>query len=62
MKRVEIIPVAIKVRNIVAGSLSRRIAMPEGTQVALYEDGEKFLGLARAENGEFKYVKSFSEK
>ena len=36
--------------------------MPEGTQVALYEDGEKFLGLARAENGEFKYVKSFSEK
>ena len=28
----------------------------------LYEDGEKFLGLARAENGEFKYVKSFSEK
>ena len=39
-----------------------KIAMPEGTQVALYEDGEKFLGLARAENGEFKYVKSFSEK
>ena len=26
-----------------------KIAMPEGTQVALYEDGEKFLGLARAE-------------
>ena len=39
-----------------------KIAMPEGTQVALYEDGEKFLGLARAENGEFKYVKSFSKK
>ena len=34
VKRVEIIPVAIKVRNIVEGSLSRRIAMPEGTKLA----------------------------
>lgn len=31
VKRVEIIPVAIKVRNIVAGSLARRIGYPIGT-------------------------------
>ena len=33
VRRVEIIPVALKVRNIVAGSLSRRIGYPEGTRL-----------------------------
>ena len=34
VKRVEIIPVAVKVRNIVAGSLARRLSLPEGTKLA----------------------------
>ncbi len=33
VKRVEIIPVTVKVRNIVAGSLARRIGMPDGTRL-----------------------------
>ena len=33
VKRVEIFPVAVKVRNIVAGSLSRRIGLPVGTRM-----------------------------
>ena len=33
VKRVEIIPVVVKVRNIVAGSLARRIGFPEGTRL-----------------------------
>ena len=33
VKRVEIIPVAIKVRNIVAGSLVKRVGYPEGTRL-----------------------------
>jgi len=33
IKRVEIVPVAVKVRNIVAGSLSRRIGYAEGTRL-----------------------------
>lgn len=32
VKRVNIIPVVVKVRNIVAGSLARRIGYPEGTR------------------------------
>lgn len=34
VRRVEIIPVAVKVRNIVAGSLARRIGYPVGTHLA----------------------------
>ena len=33
VKRVEIIPVVVKVRNIVAGSLARRTGYPEGTRL-----------------------------
>ena len=33
IKRVEIIPVTIKVRNIVAGSLAKRIGYPDGTRL-----------------------------
>ena len=33
VKRVEIIPVVVKVRNIVAGSLARRTGYPEGTHL-----------------------------
>lgn len=33
VKRVEIIPVVVKVRNIVAGSLARRTGCPEGTHL-----------------------------
>ncbi len=33
IKRVEIVPVAVKVRNIVAGSLARRIGYAEGTRL-----------------------------
>lgn len=33
VKRVEIFPVAVKVRNIVAGSLARRIGLPVGTRM-----------------------------
>lgn len=33
VKRVEIIPVSVKVRNIVAGSLARRIGYPDGTHL-----------------------------
>ena len=33
VKRVEIIPVAVKVRNIVAGSLAKRIGYPDGTRL-----------------------------
>jgi phosphoribosylaminoimidazole-succinocarboxamide synthase len=33
VKRVEIIPVVVKVRNIAAGSLARRIGCPEGTRL-----------------------------
>lgn len=33
VKRVEIIPVTVKVRNIVAGSLARRIGYPDGTKL-----------------------------
>ncbi len=33
VKRVEILPVAVKVRNIVAGSLARRIGYAEGTRL-----------------------------
>ncbi len=33
VKRVEIIPVVVKVRNIVAGSLAKRIGYPEGTHL-----------------------------
>ena len=33
VKRVNIIPVVVKVRNIVAGSLARRIGYPEGTRL-----------------------------
>ncbi|MEG0047780.1 MAG: phosphoribosylaminoimidazolesuccinocarboxamide synthase [Clostridia bacterium] len=33
VKRVEIIPVVVKVRNIVAGSLARRIGYPDGTRL-----------------------------
>ncbi len=33
VKRVEIVPVVVKVRNIVAGSLARRISYPEGTRL-----------------------------
>jgi len=33
VKRVAIIPVVVKVRNIVAGSLARRIGYPEGTRL-----------------------------
>ncbi|HNW85644.1 MAG TPA: phosphoribosylaminoimidazolesuccinocarboxamide synthase [Candidatus Limiplasma sp.] len=33
VKRVEIIPVVVKTRNIVAGSLARRIGYPEGTRL-----------------------------
>ena len=36
-----------------------RIAMPEGAQLSIYCEG-RFLGLARLENGELRYVKSFS--
>lgn len=35
-----------------------RIAIPEGTPVTIYS-GEQFLGLARLEKGELRYVKSF---
>lgn len=34
VKRVSIIPVVVKVRNIVAGSLARRTGYPEGTRLA----------------------------
>lgn len=33
VKRVEIIPVSVKVRNIVAGSLARRMGYPDGTRL-----------------------------
>ena len=33
VKRVEIIPVSVKVRNIVAGSLAKRIGYPDGTHL-----------------------------
>ena len=33
VKRVEIIPVTVKVRNIVAGSLAKRIGYPDGTKL-----------------------------
>ena len=33
VKRVEIIPVSVKVRNIVAGSLAKRIGYPDGTRL-----------------------------
>ena len=33
VKRVEIIPVTVKVRNIVAGSLAKRIGQPDGTHL-----------------------------
>ena len=33
VKRVQIIPVTVKVRNIVAGSLARRIGYPDGTRL-----------------------------
>ena len=33
VRRVDIIPVSVKVRNIVAGSLARRIGYPEGTRL-----------------------------
>ena len=35
IKRVEIIPVTIKVRNIVAGSLAKRIGYPDGTRLKI---------------------------
>lgn len=34
VRRVSIIPVVVKVRNIVAGSLARRVGYPEGTRLA----------------------------
>lgn len=77
VKRVQIIPIALKVRNIVAGSLAQRIRFPEGTRLSspvvevVLKDGEideslinnsHVVAMGLATVDEMNYMKGIARK